>query len=290
MILIVLLAASFSTTHWLLSLVADCWPAQLALFVLYMMVVETLQRNDWLFVRSARKGWLARTVQRYAPVRFSAASVKRLQSLVPLKRQLMFCLAPHGPLCLGMAIGFAGHCGQLPTDISDRLRIIGHWSIRFIPFVRELAAAFGIISSLRAPVDEALAAGDHVALIPCGMSSKVQALIDAPTEETVVVVHRQVAKLGFLALALRHNLLVVPVLVPDEDRLYARIFASRGIWWFTVLVGQYLLLPRRPLEVRVGEPLDAKHYDDIARLETDYYAALVSLAAPTHRVEFRYID
>lgn len=289
--LVVVLAASFSTAHWLLALATDGWLAELTLFAVYMSTVEWLQRNDRLFVRAARTGWLARLVQHYAPVRFSRASRARLQSLASLKRQLMFCLAPHGPLCLGMAIGFAGHCGQLPRTISDRLRIIGHWSIRLIPFVRELAAVFGIVSSLRAPVDETLAAGHHVALIPCGMGSKVQALVDAPTDANVVVVHRQRTRLGFLALAVRHKLLVVPVLAPDENHLYARIGASCGLWWLTLLVGRYMLLPRRPLELRVGTPLDPAHYGgDVARLETAYYAALASLATPTHRIEFRYID
>jgi hypothetical protein len=289
--LVVVLAASFSTAHWLLALAADGWVAQLVLFAVYMSAIEWLHRSDRLFVRAARAGWLARLVQRYAPVRFSRKSLEQLRKLAPLKRQLMFCLAPHGPLCLGMAIGFAGHCGQIPQAISDRLRIIGHWSIRLIPFVRELAAVFGIVSSLRAPVDETLAAGHHVALIPCGMSSKVQALVDAPTDSSVVVVHRQRTKLGFLALAVRHKLLVVPVLAPDENHLYARIGASCGLWWLTLLVGRYLLLPRCALELRVGAPLDPARYDgDVARLEAAYYAALTALAAPTHQIEFRYID
>lgn len=285
------LAASFSLAHWLVSLLTDGWLAQLTLFLLYMSAVEWLHRNGRLFVPAARSAWLAWFVHRYAPVLYPRSARERLKQLAHTKRQLMFCLAPHGPLCLGMAIGFAGHCGQMPAEISDRLLIVGHWSIRLIPFVRELAAVFGIISSLRAPVDEALAAGRHLALIPCGMDSKMQSLIDAPVAPNIIVVHRQRNRLGFLALAARHNTLVVPVLAPDENNLYSLHGTSLGLWWLTLPLGRSLLLPRRPLTLRFGLPIDpAALGGSVERLETAYYSALSQLAAPTHLVEYRYID
>lgn len=289
--LTVVLAASFSVMHWLLSLLADGWLAQLALFVLYMSATEWLQRSGRLFVPAARDGWLARFVHKHAPVLYPRSARERLKQLARTERQLMFCLAPHGPMCLGMAIGFAGHYGQIPVEISDRLLIVGHWSIRLIPFVRELAAAFGIISSLRAPVDEALAAGRHLALIPCGMDSKMQSLVDAPVAPNTIVVHRQRNRLGFLALAARHNLLVVPVLAPDENNLYSLHGTSLGLWWLTLPLGRHLLLPRRTLTLRFGTPIDpAQLGHSVERLETAYYSALSQLAVPTHRVEYRYID
>lgn len=290
--LLAILTLSYALTSWLLSLLATGWLQQTVLFLAYLVTTEYLHCQDRFVVPGARKGRLARLVQHYAPVRYTGDEQQtRLEQLARSKRQLMFCLAPHGPLCLGMAIGLAGHCGQLPAKISERLAIVGHWSIRLIPFVRELASVFGFISSARGPIDDALANGKHLALIPCGMRAKMQTLIERPVAPNVIVVYRErYGGTGFLSLAARNNLVLVPVLAPEENHLYDLYGTALGMWPLTLVVGDWLLLPRQPLSLRFGAPIDTATFaGDIARLEAAYYAALTKLAAPTHTVEFRYI-
>lgn len=288
--LLLVLTSAYALTYWIFSHIPSGWLGQLIAFALYLWLTEDLHRCGYLRVPSWRASVLARFVQRYAPVRFSADSQARLQALARDGRQLMFAVAPHGPMSLSLAIGFAGHCGDMPRCISDNLDIVGHWSIRLIPFVRELASAFGFISSAREPVEDALKAERHLALIPCGMRSKMQTLIDEPAPPDAIVMHRERERFGFLSLAQRYGMLVVPVLAPEENELYTLYGTSLGCWPLTLAIGRYVILPRKPLTLRVGEPIDAaKFKGQIKRLEYVYYAALEELAAPTHRIVSRFL-
>lgn len=288
--LLILLTVTYALSHWLLSLIVDGWAEKLVVFLVYMAFTEYLHRTGCLFVPGARSSWFARCLRRYVPQDYTRNAMWQLDSMARCKRQLMFCLAPHGPLCFGMVFGFAGHCKELPDAISDRLLIVGHWSIRLIPFARELSSLFGIISSSRTPIDEAIESRHHLALIPCGMQSKIQTLIEEPSAPNTIVVHRERRRMGFLSLAARHHMLVVPVLVPEENCLYQLHGTSLRLWPLTLALGRYIFLPRCAFSLRFGEPIDPdKLGGDIERLETAYYSALEKLAAPTHRIEFRYI-
>ena len=286
LILVVLL--SLYATVQTLSLFADELATQLALFAVYALASEFLHMHGSLFYRAARHSLLARCVQMLAPVVYTAESRAVMTGLVQSKRQIMFCVAPHGPLCLGLAVGFGGHCGQMPAELSDRLRIVAHTSVRVIPFVRELASVFGFISSSRLSVEAALRQNQHLALIPAGMASKTQTLVDRPVPPNAIVVHRE--RLGFLALAARKNMLVVPVLAPDENNLYRLYGTQLGLWPLTLVVGRLLLLPRMKLELHFGTPIDAGQFKtNLDTLEALYHKQLRQLAPPGYRVEFRQV-
>lgn len=266
------------------------WFAQLVALIPYLFLDELLHRSGYLYLPSLRTSALARFVQCFAPVRFSDDSRARLQSLAQSRRQLMFAVAPHGPMCLSLAIGFAGHCGDIPERISARLDIVAHWSIRTIPFVSGLASLFGFISSARYAVDSAIKAERHLALAPCGMQSKIQTLIEEPAPPNTIVLHRERERFGFLSLAARHGMLVVPVLAPEENELYTLYGTSLGWWPLTLAIGRYVILPHKQLTLRVGAPIDAaKFKGSIKQLEFAYYAALEELAAPTHHIVSRFL-
>ena len=277
---------------WLLMAISDSWLVRLMILVVYVIGGEYAHRVGALRVERFRSAALARLVQWLAPTHFDAESAARLALLARQRRQVVFGIAPHGPLCLGLVIGFAGHCGQLPAQLSERLVIVGHWFIRALPFVRELASAFGIISSSRVTVDEAFERNQHLALIPCGMLSKLRCLVEkTPRDKHTVVVHRSAKRFGFIALAARNGALLVPVLAPDENRLYDLYGAHFGLWPLTLVLGRWLLLPKKKSTVRVGMPIDTLDFaNDIPGLERAYYAALSKLAEPTHWVRFKILD
>lgn len=288
--LLAVIALTYGTALWLLATISDSWLVRIALALVYVVAGEYAHRVGALRWTGARSSALAHLVQSLAPVHFDGRSSERLVDLACSRRQVVFGIAPHGPLCLGLVVGFAGHCGQVPRVLSQRLVIVGHWLIRALPFVRELASAFDIVSCARVTVDEALDRGQHLALIPCGMRSKMRCLTDAARDHRTIVVHRSATALGFLALAARYGTLVVPVLAPDEPRLYELWGTGLGLWPLTLVIGRYLLLPLRESTLRVGASIDTlKYAADIRGLERAYYDALEELAAPTHRIEYEYV-
>jgi hypothetical protein len=296
MLTIIIVAVCFFLYSRLLLLLTDSIWWQCVLMLLHYMTVSALRANGTLFWEESRVSHFARLVKWLFPVHFDAASIEQLNELAKSKRQLMFCLAPHGPLCLHAAIGFLGHVGELPKAMCQRLRLVGHWSLFMIPIVNELATAFGVIDSSRATVDMALENNQHVALIPCGMDSKIRVLIEAPVaDKQTVVIHRSRAQFGFLVLAARRKALIVPVLGPDENNLYDLYGTRFGCWILTLIVGRFGVLPRQTSLVRVGKPIDTSGFAswkraDMLRLAELYYAALDELAGESHQLEFRMID
>jgi len=99
--------------------------------------------------------------------------------------------------------------------------------------------------------------------------------------------------LGFLALATRYRLRIVPVLSLHEDAAYDNHLQWTCVYLFVVSLGRFLLLPRcEQMVVRVGRPIETTAYNadnpaDMDALAEHYYAALAELGASTHVVEVK---
>lgn len=292
---IAIFALTYGALFWFLALLTDSLWLQLLLFVIYIGVVESLHSSGALFRASARTSRFAQIVKTLFPVHFDEASVQTLHNLSRSNRQLMFCLAPHGPMCLHAAVGILGHGGEMPPVLSKQLRLVAHWSLRLIPFVRELASVFGVIDSTRITVEHALQQKQHLALIPCGMQSKIRVLTETPASAGTVVVHRHKSQFGFLSLAARYKVVIVPVLAPDENHIYTLYGTWLSCWPLTLIVGRFGVLPWQRSYMRVGAPIytdEFAHWKsaDMRALANRYYAELAKLAGSSHNLEVRELD
>ena len=114
-------------------------------------------------------------------------------------------------------------------------------------------------------------------------------MLDDPTSGTISIL-RQRRKLGFLKLAAQYNVAVVPVLSADEAHCYDLYLQQSRCFPFVLMVGRYFLLPKRPLRIEVGEPIDTTDVDhnsrrDLEALADRYYAALLALGKPGLRLQ-----
>lgn len=286
-------------------LVADLTPQNLVVLitaiVAYYIVGESLHRARLLRDNEFRRGALARWLKRCCfPVRFDTNSRRLLAQMAKRAQrngaQYIFACEPHGPECMQMAFGFAGHGGELPAEIADNLSLVSHWLGRFLPLVRDLYSAVGVVSCTREIVESELCAGSHLAIIPSGIKGKSQTMLEGgahndPKSITKegklrVRVHTRGDRLGIFALAAAHDAYLVPVFSPDEQRA----FALHGRWlrcWPLVLIrGWFGLLPFvDEIRVRVGEPINCKPYNhqdrqSVRNLANLYYKRLGYLAHP----------
>jgi hypothetical protein len=241
--------------------------------------------------------------------RFSAESVERLRTLGAGPH--VFVCEPHGPACLHLVFGFAAHGGALPPALAERTLVVAHWIYLVVPLLRNVYAAFGVVDSSAGSLHRALADGYSLALSPSGvaglwLSLRPPARVanggggggvactgddDCAEQRAPAVDVWRRASLGCFAYAARHAALVVPVLSPDEDHVYARCLTALGVAPLVLTLGPWLVRPRLPvLEWRVGRVCHTRigRYqrpaDDVA---DSAYAELRELGGATHRVVVR---
>jgi hypothetical protein len=240
----------------------------------------------------ARGGWLARYIgESWYGVHFSATSQKQLQEIDQFGRAAyMFCCEPHNAACLHMVFGFAAHGGRLPERLASQLCVMAHKCYLALPFINVIYEAYGVVPNFQFVLERCLKRGTSVALCPSGIPGKIDAVLPRPpgTPTNVVrIIRRRRDKLGFLSMATRHQVSLVPVLSVNEHNA----FATTGAWAGWLVYGRRLLLPfTSSLELRVGAPLSTAFYvhnnqASMEALADRYYQEVVELGKPDYVVE-----
>ncbi len=174
--------------------------------------------------------------------------------IMQCKGPRVFMCGPHGIACVHLAFGFAAYGDLWPESVGARTYVVAHWCFLFIPIVRNIYSAFGVVDSSRATVERVLARGDNLALCPCGVMGKYHAMFnkdivldcatkeykyvcedddgvlvfendkpavgfERPVNETAVL-QRSTSKLGCFKVAAHHEATVWPLLSPSENKNY----------------------------------------------------------------------
>lgn len=255
---------------------------------------ERMLHSTWL-----RRSALPRWVKHWANTYFTDEARERLRAL-PSEKQVVIACEPHNLQCLHLSLCFAAFGDDLPEALGSKIRVVADVSAMMLPFIGELFSAFGVINSSRATFSDYIATGHSIALCPSGITGKEHALLDTQVADAEsgmrkVFIYTSRTRLGFLSMACRHKLPIVPVLSPDEVDAY-QLFGQRWrAWPFVVPIGRALIFPSKPIRVLVGEPIETAAYDSadnesMNRLAQVYRDALVRLAPPRTELVFRYIE
>ena len=260
------------------------WTAVVATALFLLLPAPTSVRavREWSF-----NNWLAPRVGTFV---MDDDSIRALKALRRRTRRAsdptaVIAIEPHGFACFHVALEWCGYAQQsgvrqqLGRPFMRRTRIVGHWIAQCVPLLRRLYASYGVIGNDRAAVERALESRHHIVLLPSGWDGKRHAVeCEQGGADSVDVLARPVERVGFLALAARHNALLVPILVPDEPRA----FQTRGPAFLHWLLR--LPVPQSTSEMRVvvGWPIDTKQFDGRNRKDMDslrqiYYDSLRSL-------------
>nr|ACO15207.1 2-acylglycerol O-acyltransferase 1 [Caligus clemensi] len=177
---------------------------------------------------------------------------------------------PHGLMASGSFAGFSTNDAFFQELYPNmKARVISASSMFFIPFVRELILALGVVSCLKNSMEIALSKGKGLANI----------LIVGGALEAMNLGHKDVIKLylqkrkGFIKIAIRMGTDIVPSFTFGENDLYHQLehpFLKKIQLWGEKIVGfaplvfngrgifQYSFgfLPlRKPLHVVIGSPI-----------------------------------
>lgn len=270
-----------STIAQLLSL------SPLYVWIAYYAASEFVERRRWSHSPRLRACAAVAYVGRVLiGASFSRDSVERLRALDP-RRQRLFVNEPHGVAVTHLAFGFAAHGGALPDALAERTLVVAHVVFKYIPIVRNLYAAFGVIDNSSATINRALNDGYSLALVPSGLSGKWTSLmapspVDESDEHCVTVLVRRRDSIGCFVYAARRALSIVPVLSPEEDHVYRRFLREFRHPYTVLALGRWFILPYAPIEWRVGAeiaPSDRAH-----TLATRTYNALSSIGEPHYKV------
>lgn len=304
MIALLLIMACVALTDALFDWVARGDPlVYWACWICYYVLGEVAHRREYLYCPSARRSRFARWVgRRLARVQMTRDALRRMRRLAQTRAPntpIIFACVPHNPYCLHATFCFAAHgdLNGLPAEIADRTFVVGHWSQRFIPLVRDILSVFGVVASLRGAVRPILERGDHLALMPDGLLGKYSALADNERKsgsQKRLVMRIDTDRLGWAVFAVRYHALVVPVLSPDEGGAYNYYYPiprlgaleeAAPLWAFAL--GRYLVLPLHKVRVQVGNVLDAGelngHTDDAEALARFISAFYLSVRAKLRR-------
>jgi len=259
--------------------------------------------------QSFRAGSLVRFIGRSLErVNFDERSRAILAALDPTQ-QYMFCYEPHGSQALALCFTAAAHGGNsMPLALAQNCVVVGHWILALIPIVAQLFALYGVVFSLpKWQIYRALEDGRNVALCPSGLQGKYASLVRPRDEnhaklgnkDVVHVVRRQSTAganssrsgmneggLGFIALAIRHHMLLVPILSTEEDVAFDCVMQHSYLPQLAWPVGRSLLFPVvESMNVRVGTPISTDNLDSanphhITQLSDVFYKAVKELGQP----------
>lgn len=263
------------------------WPVLFVLF--YYTVTECAHRLHWMHRTSWRRSWFVRFVRGIVNVHFYSWHTTILKSLE--RKQVMFACEPHGPMCLHLSFGFAAHGDDvIPAALADRTLVVAHWALRWVPIIRDVYSAFGVIDSDWETLDLALRQGYSLAISPSGVAGKHRALLD-DSDSVVTIVRRQ--RVGFLYMAAKHGIDVVPILSPHESRGYRFVNQWLRFWPLVAFYNRLLLYSGERAQLYVGTPISTRAYDwrnekSMNGLIDRFYKELAALAPDG--VSVRFVD
>jgi hypothetical protein len=281
----------FLLDWWLLLSIIVCapWPWWPVTFVMWLSIGRERLRA-WPWLRSTRlSDWL-----RTYLYRMKCSMPRELEDFASREqlvgdRPAIFAVEPHGYQCTAISMLFCGYgtrdnlfLSTFGREFLDNTRIVVHWVHNFFPFIGILFRLFGTISNHRLDVELALSKNQNIVLIPSGLAGKLDAVSRPAESNSVYVARRSDARYGFLALAVRHDAVVVPILVPDEPHVYTPIAGMAWLpEWLQPMRETWVLRGvTAPMRVLIGAPIDSRNYSKrtIENFASDYYAALGALA------------
>jgi hypothetical protein len=186
------------------------------------------------------------------------------------ERRVMYAVAPHGISCFGFAATFV-------PSVRGRVRVMASRLFLYAPLVRDIWFAAGVVTATRETFDACIARGENIAVIPSGVEGLYHEVI-TPVDHAARVINVYRVRAGFLALAIRHRMLLVPVLACGENNVYWKCtLLPRVAAFFTTLI--WPRIGGAPHVATLAAPaIDCAHYEGrLAALDREYHRALRDL-------------
>ena len=181
-------------------------------------------------------------------------------------KQLLYAIVPHGTFPFGL--GFAA-LSKLNDQVFQLGGVVVASAVQRVPLLRHVIGWIGGVEATPAGVDAALAAGASLAVAPGGIGEMYWGYPRPgclPDEEYALLNGRK----GFVRMALRHGIPLVPVYVFGNTKMFRRVELppwveafSRAVQTSIVLFWGRWGLPvpfRTPLLYAIGAPLDSHLY------------------------------
>lgn len=210
---------------------------------------------------------------------FGAFEIRGSENIKNPDKQHIVAIHPHGPTAFSRTF-FA--CGF--RDLLSRpSRMIGASVLFYLPVVREVTLWFGALDAGKETVEMLLQAGANVELYPGALDEMLQ-----PGDKTINVKTR----LGFLRLALRHGVDVLPCFCFGETNIqdllvppFAAAFKKMFRVGLILPIGRfYSFVPykNKPQYLVIGEPIVVDHVaepseEQVSALHEQYKAAIAKV-------------
>lgn len=175
-------------------------------------------------------------------------------------QQYIFAFTPHGVFPFGVALAAIG---KMNSKVFHNLKVVIASSIKHMPPIRQVLESIGAVTASRPTVERALKSGDTLGLHPGGIAEMFQGYPSPgflPHHEAALLKSHK----GFVRLALKNGVDLVPVYVFGGSKLYKRA-ASPLLEKLSRLIGASLMLfwgrwglpvPFKvPLLFAMGEPI-----------------------------------
>jgi hypothetical protein len=188
----------------------------------------------------------------------------------PPNRRVMYAAAPHGLSCFGFAASFV-------PSLRGRVRLLASPIFVCIPLLRDIWYLAGVVTAQRETFDACIARGENIAVIPSGIEGLYYEIV-TPVEVGSKIIDVYRVRSGFLALAIKHRMLLVPVLSCGEHNVYWKCTLSRHTPLLAFLTT--LVFPRygRHVITLAAEPIDcARYVGRLGALDDAYHRALQEL-------------
>lgn len=170
---------------------------------------------------------------------------------------------------------------RAPEDTPRRRVTVHAATVVFrLPLIRELVMAIGGMDVCRGSIEEAVKLGYSPWIVPGGQAELVESLASPRGDLRIVTRH-----IGFIRLAMQHQLPVVPVVCHGEDRIFSnlgprswqrRLLPLLGIPFPFLPLGRWLLpIPRTSrLTLVPGRPILTKGVEELDIVATAYFDEL----------------
>ena len=265
------------------------WPAMLTAFA-FMHFVLDVWWAKWVCVafhavyfplafdgteRKTGKGWdLARMAKYWLAAHdYAMLEVRRTAKLDP-SRQYFFAWFPHAILVLSRISVYGGIFERLFPGVQHRT--LGATPMFYFPFCRDFSMWMGAVDAGKRTAAKVLQAGYSLMVFPGG-SREIFTTDPNSTDVTFVLNCRK----GFVKLALKHGVDLVPVVVYGEKFVYSRwlapdwlvnfcLKAFRGMPMLIFWGRFFTLLPyRTPMRVVYGAPIRVDAVEDPTQEQID---------------------
>lgn len=256
------------------------WKIYLPLFVLYLIVtfwrrpeINGHYRSEWV-----RGHFIQRMWHKYMGIHVIYKQGDSGSGLSEDK-QYVFGIHPHGMMGFSHSLPFGAHgnIDECPGKRWRSLRSLAAPFLFWVPIAREYVMALGGISNCKSAYNMALEQGHSVSLNPGGYeeipftNAKLEVLDGDDVWEHLTIVKRT----GWIAIAARHHVPIVPVFAKGESQCY-NVYTFESVplikfidecvdrWFgfppFFIFFGNMLTwFPNRSrIFVYIGEPIETK--------------------------------